>query len=111
MFNSSKETLDFGDARMMARLQRLGVPDTMLQMGGILEKALAPFALLGNERRERKKKDDPAGQSLWVNSPVDGYCGVCGVATVEGPGRGSCLHADSCNGFAPPLPGLGKLDE
>lgn len=108
MFNSSKRAVDLGDSAMVAQLRQHGVRDDTLQAARLFQAALAPFGASSGLAGERQKAaKEPA---LYVNSPVDGYCGVCGVDGVGGPGAASCDYSESCDGFAAP-PGFEGLTE
>jgi hypothetical protein len=106
MYKSSKQTLDLDDAGTVAQLRKHGVQENALQTGRMFEQALAPFDM-GELGAKRRPQPEP---SLYLNSPVDGHCGVCGIGNVGGPGMESCEYAESCDGFEPP-PGYEGLAE
>lgn len=113
LFNSSKMALDLGDAAMVAQLKQYGVQDKALQAARMFQQALGPSGLAGGalDEASEQKKTKEKQPALYVNSPVDGYCGVCGVeGGVGGPGAASCEYQDSCDGAKPP-PGFEGLVE
>lgn len=110
LFKSGNQRVDMSDEGMVARLRELGVREDALRAAKLFQDALAPLEALDlgldGERRPRPEQTT----SVYVNSPVDGYCGVCGVDTVEGPGAESCKSQQSCEGFEAP-PGYEGLVE
>lgn len=109
LFNSKREGLDLDDAGLVARLGQHGVREGTLAAGRMFAEAMAPFEAEQLERQQDRRP--PPQPSLYVNSPVDGYCGVCGIEDVRGPGMDSCEYAESCDdGFKAP-PGYEGLIE
>lgn len=102
---------------MLARLREYGVREDALRAAKLFQQALAPFATSEGglnsalDGQEGQRRRPAVGEStMYVNSPVDGYCGVCGVDIVEGPGAESCKAQQSCDGFEKP-PGFEGLVE
>ena len=44
--------------------------------------------------------------TIYIHGDRDGYCGLCGVDSVAGPGAASCEIADSCQELNTPLGGV-----
>lgn len=43
--------------------------------------------------------------TIYINSERDGYCGMCGVDSVAGPGAAGCQVTDSCQELSTPFGG------
>lgn len=42
---------------------------------------------------------------MYISGERDGYCGLCGVDSVAGPGAASCEVTDSCKELSTPFGG------
>jgi hypothetical protein len=42
---------------------------------------------------------------MYISGERDGYCGMCGVDSVAGPGAATCKVTDSCQELSTPFGG------